>query len=155
MKIAFNGEKDFTASKVQKLDKSLKENKKSAVVLHHSEYCGHCVAMRDEFEKFKKDTDKHVIEVEGGALETLRKHQNIYKKVCPGDGSMYFPMIIIFIKRTYFLTPKKYLYDGPRTAEGIKKFIVEKETTHKKNPSSSKKTANKKNPVKKLLKGKK
>ncbi len=143
MKIAFNKEGDFTQTKVKKFHDSIKENKKSAVVLHHSEYCGHCVAMRDEFDKFKKSTDKHVIEVEGGALGTLKKHNHVYKRVCPSDGSMYFPMIVIFIKRTYYLTPKKYIYEGDRTAEGIHKFIKEKEEKHKKNP------------IKKLLKGKK
>jgi len=135
MKLTFTKQTDFTPTKVDKFDKSIKENKKSTVVLHHSEYCGHCIAMRDEFNKFKKDTDKHVIEVEGSALETLRKHHHIFKKVCPSDGSMYFPMIVIFIKRTYHLTPKKYLYEGPRTAEGIKSFIAEKEKAHKKKPA--------------------
>jgi hypothetical protein len=132
MKLKFKEEKDFSSTKVESLKKALEENKKSTVVLHHSEYCGHCVAMRGEFDKFSGGSTNHIIEIEGGALGTLQKHKKIYSKVCPKDGSMYFPMIVIFIKRTYDLTPKKYIYEGPRTAEGLHNFIKTKEQSHKK-----------------------
>ena len=130
MKLSFHKDSDFTEGKLAKFQQMLADDK-SSVVLHHSEYCGHCWAMREEFEKFKKSTKHHVAEIEGGVLDKLQQNKKIYNKVGP-KGGMYFPMIIIFIKRDGCAAHKKYMYDGPRTEEGLKSFIADKEQASKK-----------------------
>jgi len=133
MQLSFQKESDFSSSRVSQLEKSLNGDK-TTVMLHHSEHCGHCHQMRGEFENFKNSTKSNVMEVEGSALGKLQEHKSLYKKVTPADGSMYFPMILIFIHK------KKHLYEGERTKEGINKFI----STHTKPKSASKpKTATK------------
>lgn len=138
MKIDFQKDSDVTASRIKKFEEIL--DNKTAVVLHHSEYCGHCIAMRDEFDKFKSETKEHVVEIEGGALNKVSQHKKIFSKVAPKDGQMYFPMILVFIRRETMVTPKKIEYQGPRTAEALKKFIEEQKLKHK---SLKKKTTSK------------
>lgn len=137
MKLSFTGDTDVTASKLKKFEEVL--DNKTAVVLHHSEYCGHCIAMRDEFDKFKSETKHHVVEIEGGSLSKVSQHKKIYSRVGPKDGQMYFPMILVFIRRETMITPKKIEYQGPRTAEALKKFIEEKQKALKKKPTSKSK----------------
>lgn len=140
MKINFQKESDVTASKLKKFEEIL--DNKTAVVLHHSEYCGHCIAMRDEFDKFKEETKDHVVEIEGGALSKVSQHKKVYSKVGPKDGQMYFPMILVFIRRETMVTPKKIEYQGPRTADALKAFIEEqkqKTKSLKKKPVSKSK----------------
>lgn len=125
MKLEFKQESDVTASKLKKFEDVL--DNRTTVVLHHSEYCGHCIAMRDEFNKFKSETKHHVVEIEGGALSKVSQNKKIYSKVGPKDGQMYFPMILVFIRRETMVTPKKIEYQGPRTAEGLSGFIKEQQ----------------------------
>lgn len=136
MKLEFNQESDVTDNKLKKFEEVL--DNKTAVVLHHSEYCGHCLAMRDEFDKFKEDTKHHVVEVEGGALSKLSKSKKVYSKVGPKDGQMYFPMILVFIRRTTMTTPLKLEYEGKRDAASIKEFIDTKVKEQKAKASKTK-----------------
>jgi thiol-disulfide isomerase/thioredoxin len=124
MKFAFN--KEVSSADIQRVSAVLDKSKQTSVVLNHANYCGHCHAMRPEFEKFKTSTKHNVIEVESDALDSFRKDEQVYKKITPGDGSMYFPMIIIFIARVN-QAPKKIIYEGPRTKEALSTYIKENE----------------------------
>jgi thiol-disulfide isomerase/thioredoxin len=140
MKLTFNSESDFSSEKLSKLENIL--GNKNTMVLNHSNYCGHCHAMRGEFEKFKKSTKTNVVEIEGGVLETLKKHPKIYKKLTPKDGSMYFPMIIVFIKRKDKTSAKRVFYEGPRTEKSFHDAFPKKsEKVLKKKPLNKNKKA--------------
>lgn len=125
MKFAFN-KKEVSPSDIKKVSSVLSNTKQTSVVLNHANFCGHCHAMRPEFNKFKKSTSHNVIEVESDALDSFKKDQEVYKKITPGDGSMYFPMIIVFIARVN-QPPKKLIYEGPRTKDDLSKYIKENE----------------------------
>lgn len=123
MKLQFNKPEDLSEENLKKMDAILQN--KTSVILNHSNFCGHCIAMKSEFETFKNSTTHHVVEIEGGALGSFKKHKKIYSKITPKGGLTYYPTIIIFLK-TDCDKAKKYLYDGPRTADGLHSFIKEK-----------------------------
>lgn len=120
---------DITDKKIDILKKNLKEN---TIILIHSNTCGHCISFKPEWDKFKKlkfhyDTNKklNIIQIESEALIELNKnHKNIYKKIVPSNGLVYFPMIIILNNNDS--KTKKYLYESERKVSSIKKFINEK-----------------------------
>lgn len=143
MQLSFNRANDCTPSQVEQFKKALAN--KTTVVLNHSLQCGHCLAMRGEFDKFKSSTPHNVVEVEGSALGSLRQYPTIYKRIVPSDGSMYFPMILVFIKRSNVSTPKQYFYEGHRTHDALHSFIKEKEAleTAKKTPANTPKKSSK------------
>jgi hypothetical protein len=82
--------------------------------------------MRPEFEAFKKQVKHDIFEFESAVLQKLTKYPTVYKTVTPGNGSMYFPMIFVFVIVKGMSKPKRFLYEGPRTSEGLKTFIKEK-----------------------------
>jgi thiol-disulfide isomerase/thioredoxin len=133
MKFAFN-KKEVSPADIKKVSSVLSNTKETSIVLNHANFCGHCHAMRPEFNKFKKSTSHNVIEVESDALDSFKKDQEVYKKITPGDGSMYFPMIIIFIARVN-QPPKKLIYEGARTKEALSTYIKEHEEIKSKSKS--------------------
>lgn len=136
MKLSFREENQFTPTNLQKLEDIL--TNKNTVLLHHADYCGHCQTMRGEFEKFKTETSTNVVEIESSALSTAGKHKKIAKRIIPSNGQMYFPLIIIFIKKADGKTSKRIVYKGPRTAEALKDKI--KSLTQKKRVVKKKST---------------
>lgn len=114
MKIKLNKIKDLSDTNLKKFEDSIKNN--NTFVLIHSEYCGHCVNMRSEFEKFKKNTKANVFEIEGGVLDNLKeKNPRLYNRVTKKD--LYFPYISSFSKN------KKKEYKGERSAHKFEEFI--------------------------------
>lgn len=122
MKLSFKSESDFTGANMKKFENALQN---TSVLLHHANFCWHCQAMRGEFEEFKKAAKHPVVEVESAALDKLKQYPTIYRRATPGDGSMYFPMIVVFVRKVG-MSPKRYIYQGPRTSEAIKAFVEKK-----------------------------
>jgi len=122
MKLSF--ENDVSDSDISKVD-SLLGGTKTTVLLNHANYCGHCHAMRGEFELFKQKTNANIVEIESSSLGSFQRKPSIYKKIKSDEG-IYFPMIIIYVARAD-KKPLKKLYKGPRTAEGLHSFIKESE----------------------------
>jgi hypothetical protein len=120
MKLSFRNEADFTKDNVKKVSDSLK--KKTTVVLHHADFCGHCHAMRSEFEDFKRKKEANVVEFESNSLDTLQRYKTIYNRVTPPDRSIYFPMIFIFIKRVG-KSPLRKQFKQERTSAALSSFI--------------------------------
>ena len=129
MRLSLNSPQDITPTNMQNFKDTLAN--RTTVVLNHWKYCGHCVAMKPEFEKFKSTTPHNVVEVEMDALSKLKQYPFIYRRVVPDPSSIYFPMIVVFIRRSNSSTPKRYLYEGQRTHEAIHSFIKEKEALEK------------------------
>jgi len=123
-RLSFRHEEDLSDNNMKLLHNSL--GSKNSVVLQHAEYCGHCHAMRPEFEEFKKQVKHDIFEFESAVLQKLSQHPKVYKTVTPGNGSMYFPMIFVFVIVKGMSKPKRFLYEGPRTSEALKTFIKEK-----------------------------
>lgn len=132
---------DVTPANLKKLE-SLVSNK-TTVLLNHANWCGHCNMFKPQWEEFKKNAGKGVnlVQIESDALTQIQKDNKIYKRVTPKDGMVYFPMIIIFVKKDGKASEKK-IYDGNRSAADLKTFIDTKVK-----PTSSSKP--KKEPVKK------
>lgn len=126
MKLSF--ENDVSDSDIKKVD-SLLGGTKTTVLLNHANYCGHCHAMRSEFELFKEKAKANIVEIESSSLGSFQRHPNIYKKIKSDEG-IYFPMIIIFVARAN-KKPLKKLYKGPRTEQGLRAFIEENEAKSK------------------------
>lgn len=124
MKLEFKDEKDFTAAKLSKFEDCL--TRKNAVVLIHAEWCGHCHALRPEFTAFKSKTKHHVFEIESNALGHLEKYPKIFKRITPKDGSLYFPMIVLFIKRRDGKRSQKKIHGGERTQDALEKAFKNK-----------------------------
>lgn len=138
---------DVTPTNLKKLE-SLVSNK-TTVLLNHANWCGHCNIFKPQWEEFKKNAGKgvNIVQIESDALTQIQKDNKIYKRVTPKDGMVYFPMIIIFVKKDGKASDKK-IYDGNRSAADLKTFIDTKVK-----PTSSSKP--KKESVKKTKTGKK
>ncbi len=113
---------DVTPENMKKLQ-SLISNK-NTVLLNHANWCGHCQMFKPQWEEFKKMAGKgiNVVQIENDALTKVREDKKTYNRVTPKDGMVYFPMIIIFIKKDGKLAEKK-IYEGNRTAADLKAFI--------------------------------
>jgi thiol-disulfide isomerase/thioredoxin len=144
MKLSF--ENEVSDSDISKVD-SLLGGTKTTVLLNHAHYCGHCHAMRSEFELFKQRTNANIVEIESSSLGSFQRKPTIYNKIKSDEG-IYFPMIIVYVARTS-KKPLKKLYKGPRTAEGLHSFIKESEA--KLNSAAAKKPAVAKKPKRKTI----
>ena len=143
--LSLDGPSDLTQTNLKKLEEMV--SKQNTVLLNHANWCGHCQVFKPQWEEFKKSAVRGVnlVQIENEALSELQKHRTLYKKVTPKDGAVYFPMIIVFIKKGTKPVEKK-VYDGNRTAEDLKTFVQSKVKVEKK---ASKKVENaRKNGVK-------
>ena len=108
------------------LDKTSRGN---SVVLNHWTQCGHCIMFKPEWEKFRKDMvgekELTLISIEMSAARPLFSNSAILQNKLSDQGQLYFPMIIVFVDG------KKYMYQGERTAEALKKFYEAKRTVAK------------------------
>ena len=116
---------DLTQTNLKKLEEMV--SKQNTVLLNHANWCGHCQVFKPQWEDFKKSAGRGVnlVSIENEALSELQKHKTLYKKVTPKDGAVYFPMIIVFVKKGTKPVEKK-VYDGNRTAEDLKSFVKSK-----------------------------
>ncbi len=114
---------DVTPENMKKL--RLLISNKNTVLLNHATWCGHCQMFKPEWEHFKTSVGKNVnvVQIENDALSVLKQDKQVYKRVTPKDGMVYFPMIIIFVKKNNGTTAEKKIYEGSRTAEDLKEFI--------------------------------
>lgn len=120
-KLAFEHEKHFTDNNLKMFHNSL--GSKTSIVLMHSKMCGHCIVMRPQFEEYKKKARHDVFEFEGSTLSKLQQYPALYKRVTPEDGSMYFPMIFIFVIVKGMAKPKRFVYEGERTSKALGEFV--------------------------------
>ncbi len=128
---------DVTPENMKKL--RLLISNKNTVLLNHATWCGHCQMFKPEWEQFKTSVGKNVnvVQIENDALSVLKQDKQVYKRVTPKDGMVYFPMIIIFVKKNNGTSAEKKIYEGSRTAEDLKEFINGKIKPTKK-PKSTK-----------------
>jgi thiol-disulfide isomerase/thioredoxin len=112
---------DLTTKNITLLNKILKEN---TIFFIYSNSCGHCIDFKPEWEKFKIKNKINIVEIESDALIEINKsHKVIFKKICPSNGLVYFPMIVLLNNNS---KTKKYIYDGERKSKIIKKYVQDK-----------------------------
>jgi thiol-disulfide isomerase/thioredoxin len=127
MHLILNQKEDVTASSLKKLNELVMN--KNTVLLNHASWCGHCHVLRPEWNMFKDENVRkvNVVEIEASALEELKKtDKKTYKRVTANDGVVYFPMIMVFVKRADGKTSQKKMYEGNRTAKDIKEYVGKK-----------------------------
>lgn len=113
---------DLTTKKMNLLKKMLKEN---TIFFIHSNSCGHCIDFKPEWDKFKTKNKINIVEIESEALIEINKsHKVIFKKICPSNGLVYFPMLVLLNNNNS--KTKKYIYDGERKSKIIKKYVEDK-----------------------------
>lgn len=114
---------DVSAKNMKLLDTLV--SKQNTVVLNHASWCGHCQVFKPEWEVFKNNVCNkvNVVQIENSALTQIQQNKRLYKKIVPKDGAVYFPMIVVFIKKGSKPTTEKKIYDGNRTAMDLKTYI--------------------------------
>jgi thiol-disulfide isomerase/thioredoxin len=113
---------NLTTKNINLLKKMLKEN---TVFFVYSNSCGHCIDFKPEWEKFKTRNKINIVEIESDALIEINKsYKSIFKKVCPSNGLVYFPMIVLLNNNSN--KTKKYIYEGERKSKIIKKYVEDK-----------------------------
>jgi thiol-disulfide isomerase/thioredoxin len=125
MILSFKNEEDVTDTNLKKLDKLVSNN--NTILLNHATWCAHCHHFQPEWKKFKSLAAKNkvnVIDVESSALQKIEQNSKLYKKITPKDGMVYFPMIIIFVKKNKGTI--KTFYKGNKTATELSTFIDKK-----------------------------
>lgn len=122
MLLNLKDEKDMSPQNMKKLEKMISQE--NTVLMNHATWCGHCNMFRPEWEQFKQGAGKgvNVVEIESKALDHLKQNNKLYKKVVSKDGSVYFPMIVVFIKKGTKPSEKK-MYDGNRNAADLKQYV--------------------------------
>lgn len=119
--LEFSSAEDVTAKKLKLLEDIAHND--NTVVLHHANWCGHCQVFKPEWELFKKGNKKvNIVSIESGALNKLRENNKLYKRLTPKTGGMYFPMIVVYLKKQEALSMKKF-YNGDRSATELSKYI--------------------------------
>ena len=111
----FAKESDFTMQKIAQFQDLL--NNQSTVVLNHATWCGHCHAFMGEFDKFKRSGSAATVKIESEVQGKFAEYPGIYKKITPAKGSMYFPMVLVFVNK------RKSEYKGERTKKALKDFV--------------------------------
>lgn len=116
---------DITPANIKKLQSLI--SSKNTILLNYATWCGHCEIFKSEWEQLKKSVGKDInmVQIESDALTKLQQDKKTYKRVTPKDGMVYFPMIIIFIKKNGKASEKK-IYDGNRSAIDLNEFINSK-----------------------------
>lgn len=128
MHLVLNNKDDVTPASLKKL-KDLVINK-NTLLMNHASWCSHCQVFRPEWEQFKdtKESRKvNLVEIEAEALTELQKvDKKTYKRVISNDGVVYFPMIMIFVKKVDAKTSQKKMYEGNRSVQGISEYVTSK-----------------------------
>jgi thiol-disulfide isomerase/thioredoxin len=141
MILTLNNASDVNAQSLKKLEKLV--SKENTVILNHATWCGHCHMFRPQWEQFKTNQpfgkQLNIVEVESSALEQIKQNQKLYKRVVPKDGMVYFPMIVVFVKKENKASDKK-IYEGSRNSEDLKKYLEGKIVATKATVKKSKKT---------------
>lgn len=145
---------DLTPANLKKLESLV--SKKNTVLLNHADWCGHCQVFKPQWEEFRKKVGKgvNVVQIENGALTELQRNKTLYKKITPQDGLVYYPMIIVFVKKDSKPNSEKKIYDGNRTATDLKAYVDSKVQKKAKVVASRKALPSKRvttNPVKNTL----
>lgn len=143
MILSLNKADDVNTKSLKKLEKLV--STENTVLLNHANWCGHCQMFKPEWEQFKNKgtSGLNVVEIESSALEALKNNQKLYKRVTPKDGMVYFPMILVFIKKENKASDKK-VYDGNRSSDGIEQYLHGKiKVTKTKKATTAKKVTKK------------
>jgi hypothetical protein len=136
MHLSLKTEQDITPQNLRKLETMLADG--NSMVLNHAEWCGHCNNLKPHWNSFKQTQSAkniNVIEVESRALQALESNPKIYTKITPRDKMVYFPMIIVFIRRKGKIT--KVFYKGNKTSSDLTNFVDKKmEPSRQQSPGS-------------------
>lgn len=117
-------------------------NNGNTVLLNHANWCFHCKAFAPEWSEFtaqmKKSNPKtNIMSVESSAIEKVDRGSPLFKKITKKEGNehvLYFPMIIVFVKKGDSVVKK--VYEGPRNAKDLKSFVEkEQEKAQKATPT--------------------
>jgi thiol-disulfide isomerase/thioredoxin len=122
MILSLNKADDVNTKSLKKLEKLV--STENTVLLNHANWCGHCQMFKPEWDQFKNKggSGLNVVEIESSALEALKSNPKLYKRVTPKDGMVYFPMILVFIKKENKASDKK-VYDGNRSSDGLEQYL--------------------------------
>ena len=112
--VVFNSPNDNVAAKTKNVEKALSNR---AVVLIWASWCHHCVSMRNDWDKVKKDLSGDgidFVEIESVNIERIRQENPklMYKLT---QSKLYFPMIKLASDN------KLKEYSNDRTYESMKK----------------------------------
>jgi len=100
---------------------------KNTVLFNKANWCGHCQVFAPQWEEFKRNIGSkvNIVEIESSILNKIKDdHKNLYKRVTPSSGAVYFPMIIIYIKKGNKI--EKKLYENNRDAKTLQNHVEEK-----------------------------
>ena len=129
MILSLKTEQDITANNIKKLDKLV--NNENVILLNYATWCLHCNMFKPEWEKFKIEAAKkkmHIVEIENKALDKLQTNKTLFKKITPKDGMVYFPMLIIFVKKPNGCT--KTFYKGNKKSDDLLAFSALRNKHH-------------------------
>lgn len=122
-----------------------------AVVLVWATWCPHCISMKTEWNKFKKNVHPNinVVEIESNNLEKIKQEdKQLFKKLYPEENRVYYPLIKSFSKN------KGKIYEDQRKSVVMKQhFETELDAKKEEIPKSVKKETKNKTADKKKKSG--
>lgn len=112
--------KKITPQSIKNIEKLLQ---KDVLVFITASWCHYCSIFSPEKDLFIKNNKKiNIIDINDTALMELKKeNSDIYKKIVPSDGKVFFPMILHLYHKNGKLYKK--LYTGERTSHEINKYL--------------------------------
>ncbi len=139
MILALEKAADVHSDSIKKLEKMV--SKGNTLLLNHATWCGHCNVFMPEWQKVSSDVKRGVnfVQIENEALQKLKQENSkLYKRVTPKDGMIYFPMVVVFIRKNSDKPSQKKIYEGNRTSQSLRNYINEnmRETKSSKTPKS-------------------
>ncbi len=154
MHLSLNSATDVNQTNMARLKKLVSSG--NTVVFNHAHWCGHCQVFKPEWSAFKEKNkgSVNIVEIESAALDSIKNDKGLYKRIVPADGSVYFPMIIVFTNGV--AKSKKTMYEGSRTSPALTSYVSAKIASSPKSKSpAAKKTAAKKTAAKTVKTSKK
>lgn len=128
MHLVLQNKDDVTPASLKKLKDLVTQ--KNTLLMNHASWCGHCQVFRPEWNEFKNTKEGrkvNLVEIEADALTELQKvDKKTYKRVISNDGVVYFPMIMIFVKKADDKASQKKMYEGNRSVQGITEYVNSK-----------------------------